>query len=403
MTSVKVKFRPSCIEGKAGTVYYQVTHRRTVKHIAAGIHIPHGWWSGEQGHIVAAGSEAVLLQNRVDSDVAVLNGIIRELEAAGGCDFSAEDIVVRFRSPSPYVSVVGFMQEQIRFLTDCNRLGTAKNYRSALCGLTDFLGGRDLSFREFTPRLVEQYNDHLQRRGLVRNSQSFHMRILRAVYNKAVRCGLAEQVHPFRSVYTGIDRTRKRAVDKRVISQLMSLDLSRSAPLALVRDLFLFSLYTRGMSFVDMAFLRAENICDGAICYTRRKTGQQLCIHIEPCIQQILDRYAGRGGAYLFPLLKSDDAAASYAQYRTSIAYCNRLLKRLSQMLGLQHGLSFHAARHSWATMARDSNVPVSVISAGMGHTSERTTRIYLSSIDNSLIDNANRGILDGLCETCAM
>ena len=75
--------------------------------------------------------------------------------------------------------------------------------------------------------------------------------------------------------------------------------------------------------------------------------------------------------------------------------YYNSQLKRLSQMLGLQQGLSFYAARHSWATLARDCNVPLPVISAGMGHTSERTTRIYLASLENSLIDNANKGILE--------
>ena len=294
-------------------------------------------------------------------------------------------------------SVIGFMSEQIKSLTECTRLGTAKNYRAAMDGLKNFLAGQSLSFTELNVQFVERYNEFLLRKGLAKNSISFHMRILRAVYNKAVRKGLTEQSEPFRNVYTGIDRTRKRAVDKSVISRLIALDLSGSSPLSLTRDLFLFSLYTRGMSFVDIAFLKRDNIKDGTICYIRRKTGQRLCIRIEPCIRQIIDRYSGNDSEYVFPILKSEDAHAAYSRYLISMTYYNRLLKRLSAMLGLQQGLTFYVARHSWAKLARDCNVPVSVISAGMGHTTEQTTRIYLTSLENYLIDNANKTILKRL------
>lgn len=335
-------------------------------------------------------------QDRIDRDIALLHHLLRELETAKRQrDFSAADTVtVRRRAARQSASVIGFLTGQIRFLLECGRLGTAKNYRSVLESLRAYLQRRDLTFRQMTPQFVEQYNAYLQRKGLVRNSRSFHMRILRAVYNKAVRKGLARPGNPFQNVYTGVDRTRKRAVDKDVLSRFIELDLSYSVPLSLTRDLFLFSLYTRGMAFVDMAFLRRENIVDGTITYTRRKTKQQLCIRIEPCIQQIIGRYAGRDGAYVFPLLKSEDSAEAYSQYRAQLGYRNRLLKRLSKMLGLEQGLSFYAARHSWATLARDCNVPVSVISAGMGHMSEHTTRIYLTSLENSMIDKANEGIL---------
>ena len=70
-------------------------------------------------------------------------------------------------------------------------------------------------------------------------------------------------------------------------------------------------------------------------------------------------------------------------------------------MAGIPQHLSFYTARHSWATVARNHQIPVSVISAGMGHTSERTTQIYLTMLENSLIDNANKGILESL--RCAL
>ena len=296
------------------------------------------------------------------------------------------------------VSIFRFMEVKIKNLKASHRLGTAKNYRSAMASLQEFTGGRDLSFRKLSAGFMAQYSDYLRSKGLVKNSISFHMRILRAVYNQASREGLVEAgINPFSNVYTGVDNTRKRAIDKGIIRRIKDLDLSQSKALLLTRDLFLFSLYTRGMSFVDIAFLKRENISDGEIYYTRRKTKKPLTIRIEPCIQQIIDRYNGWGEEYLFPIVKSENEREAYLQYRISMAYHNRLLKRISKMLGLERGLTFYVARHSWATLARDSDVPISVISAGMGHSSERTTQIYLRQLENRLIDNANHGILEQL------
>ena len=206
---------------------------------------------------------------------------------------------------------------------------------------------------------------------------------------------MVEQTAPFKNVYTGIDRTRKRAVGESVIARFIGLDLSRSAPLSLARDLFLFSFYTRGMAFVDMAYLRRGHIRDGRIRYVRRKTGQEIVIRVEPEMQRIIGRYTNEDHSYVFPILKSANPEKMYAEYRIALSYYNRLLKRLCTPAGVPQRLSFYTARHSWATAARNHQVPVSVISAGMGHTTERTTQIYLPLLENSVIENANRGILE--------
>ena len=231
------------------------------------------------------------------------------------------------------------------------------------------------------------------------------MRILRAVYNKAVRQGLALQTFPFREVYTGVARTSKRAVDEETILKLQRIDLSDSPALALSRDMFVFSYCARGMAFVDMAYLKKENVDSGRITYCRHKTGQYLTLHIEPCMAAILERY-GRvypESPYLFPILTDEQPDQAYRQYRTGLNYHNRKLKRLGKLLGEPLPLSSYTPRHSWATAARNHDVPIAVISAGMGHSSERTTLIYLDSLDNAVIDNANEKILKGLNDTISM
>ena len=82
---------------------------------------------------------------------------------------------------------------------------------------------------------------------------------------------------------------------------------------------------------------------------------------------------------------------------QTALGYYNRRLKRLAELLGLEMPLSSYTSRHTWATTARNHNVPLSIISAGMGHASEKTTQIYLASLESSVVDQANRSIIASL------
>lgn len=293
-------------------------------------------------------------------------------------------------------SFLSFIEQVSREALLCGRFKSAEAYRSAGRSLSRFLKGRDLAFDELDPRLVGRYEGWLRSCGVVPNTVSYYMRLLRAVYNKGRRRGLVSREHPFREVYTGIDTTRKRAVDEGTMHRLR--DLRLEGPDAFARDLFLLSFYTRGMSFVDLAFLRTQDAQGGMIRYRRRKTGRPLAVCIEPCMASIIARYAApvRPNGYLLPILRSDDPATAFRQYRTALIRYNRSLARISRLLGIEPGLNSHVARHTWATIAYRRRLPVSIISEGLGHDSEQTTRIYLAAFDQSAIDRANRAVIDG-------
>ena len=398
MATIKVKLRPSSVVGRAGTIYYQVTHRRATQQITTNIRLQPNEWDAMNEQISTSFADRSLIQNRIDSDISLLKRIVKDLENSG-VNYSVGDIIKRYKSPECHVLVLDFMQNQIRLLRNANRLGTALNYEKTMKNFAEFLGGVNLPFSAMTEQLIADYNAFLVQRGMVRNSISFYMRIMRAVYNKAVRQKLVEQSHPFTEVYTGIDRTRKRAVSESVISQLYKLKLPEGTPLSLARDIFIFSYCTRGMAFVDIAYLKKENIQNGVICYARRKTGQLLSVRIEPSIQRIIDRYSSALSPYVFPILTSTETKQAYEEYQVAINNHNRLLRRLSKMLPAGCKLTSYTSRHSWATVARNHNVPISVISAGMGHTSEQTTQIYLTMLENSVIDDANQGLIMSLLE----
>lgn len=243
---------------------------------------------------------------------------------------------------------------------------------------------------------MQSFESHLIQEGISLNTISFYMRNLRALYNRAVEQGVTEQKFPFRHVYTGVGKTMKRAVSRQLVSRLRSIDLTAQPDLEFARDLFLFSFYTRGMSFVDMAFLRKSDLKGGILIYHRKKTGRQLVIKWENPMQQIVDRYATTTSPYLLPIIRWP-GYHERRQYQSMAHYVNVKLHILGRMLSFPLPLTMYVARHSWATMAHDRNVPLSTISQAMGHDSEKTTRIYLSQLDTSQVDKANLLILQSL------
>ena len=293
-------------------------------------------------------------------------------------------------------SFVSYIDEEIRKLSNAGRNGTAQNYKAAMNRFTKFIRNENFPLSSFTEEIVQKYESWLRNRYLSRNTISFYMRQLRSIYNKAVKANLTEQTFPFDNVYTGIDKTKKRAVDISVITKLIALDLSYSSSLCFARDLFLLSFYMRGMAFVDMAYLKHDNIKNGVIRYIRHKTDIMLEIKIEQCISDIINRYASKSKlGYLLPIITRTDAEKAYTQYKNKRSYYNKLLKKISQLIGPDILLTSYVSRHSWATIARNMNISLAVISAGMGHSSETMTRIYLTSLEASTIDQANSAILN--------
>ena len=285
------------------------------------------------------------------------------------------------------------MQANIASLEQSGKIRTSETYKATLNSFMKFRGGKDVLLSRLDSELMMGYEAYLKAQGASLNTISFYMRILRATYNRAVDKGMVKQCSPFKHVYTGVEKTVKRAVPFKIIRQLKELDLSGSQRMELARDLFMFSFYTRGMSFVDMAFLKKTDLNNGMLTYRRKKTGQLISVRWEKCMQDIIDRYPRNCSPYLLPIIthiRKDERL----QYKTASCQVNRQLKEIGKNLGLAHPLTMYVARHSWASAARGKHIPLSVISEGMGHDSEKTTLIYLAALDTTVIDKANLAVL---------
>ena len=400
MASIKVKFRPSSVNGKKGVIYYQIIQNRVIRQLRTDYHVAIDDWDEENFIVKTDNSEQqkelVEIQENINWDVKRLEYVVSLLEKKEK-EFSADDIINFYEEHLNELSLFSFMREQIKRLQKEDKQRTAETYTTTLYSIGRFLNHKDILMDEITSDLIKKYEESLHEQGVTKNSSSFYMRIVRAAYNRAVSIGVIEQHYPFKEVYTGIDQTVRHALPLSFIKRMKDMDYSNNQPLEFARDMFMFSFYTRGMAFVDMSFLKKTDLTDGSLVYRRRKNGQKLFVRWEPCMQEIVDKYAAAPeNPYLLNIL-TPPFKNERNQYKNVLYQLNKSLKEVGTDLGLNFPLTMYVARHSWASIAHSKDVDVSVISEGLGNDSEQATQIYLASLDNTLVDKANSSILEDL------
>ena len=399
MATIKLKFRPSSVPEAEGTLYYQVIHKRKVKWISTEHHISADEWDENTETImVAAGRERkgalALMQCKIDWAFKLWQTILHRMERSHK-EYTAEELCEAFCKEQTCKTVFMFLQEQVAKKELMKRQGTARTYGNAYRRFKAFREDVDLTFDELTPDMIACYEAWLIDKRLKQNSIRCYLRTLNTLLCKAVEEGLLNNTNLFSHVRLSYVKTTKRAISEKELKVIANLQLPENSTMALARDIFMFSFYMRGMPFVDIAYLRKSDLRNGMWTYCRRKTNQCLMVEWEKAQQKILDRYAHQmvGCSYLFPIITKEDGT-EYQQYQRMQININRALKKIGEMAELKMPLTTYVARHTWASVARDMNIPIAVISEGMGHNSIRTTQVYLNSIDMSRINEANKRII---------
>ena len=400
MASIKVKFRPSTVADHEGSIFYQIIHDRKPRQLITDYKVFSSEWDNSRSMVVAnhnseRKSFILSIRERIRWDVERLTKIVRKFDNKG-VSYSADDVIEEFHRYANEYSLFNYMESIIIRLKQNGKTRTSETYTVTLNSFKKFSKNEDIMLDCINSEVMESYEAWHKQRGISPNTISFYTRILRAVYNRAVEAEIIENRNPFRHVYTGVDKTVKRALPLQIIKKIKSLDLSLTPALDFARDMFILSFMLRGMSFIDMAYLRKTDLSNGYITYRRRKTNQQLTIEWAKEMQMILDKYPENESDYLLPIIKHSGTNERYI-YRNVGYNINRNLKTIAKEIGLSIPLTLYVARHSWASAAKAKGIPLSVISEGMGHDSETTTQIYLSSLDTSVVDKANSLILKSL------
>ena len=400
MASFKLKFRPSTLPEQEGTLYFQVIHRRTVRMIHTGFHIRQDEWNDTTSSIRIAGTPERqnflrLTASKIKWYTNQLTAIITEMETKR-VEYGTEDIVSAYKQLPTCPTWFGFILDMADRKAKVGRPGTAKTYRDALSSFARFCQGTDIAFDELNAEMMTLYEAWMKSRGLKRNSSSCYLRTLRTLYRKAVEMGLTTDKGIFRHVFTGFAKTSKRAIPLEAIRTIRLLRLPAGSPLIFARDMFILSIYLQGISFVDLAYLRKSDIRNGVLQYDRKKTRQSLNIGWEPSMQAIVETYAHltTESPYLLPIITHADGTER-RQYEKAEHNINRNLKKIGRIAGLRIPLTTYVARHTWATTMRDMGYDLSIVSTGLGHDNLKTTQIYLSSIDTTVVMEANKKMID--------
>lgn len=417
MTSLTLFLRPSTKSGhNAGSLSVRIVHLRRSKTLTlSGCKLYEEEWDKLGQKIIypqdnpARFSCLEKIEQTIEKELEVISYYIDFLEKQGR--YSVDDIIKLYHTNSNDSNLLGFSEALALEKERWGCIRTARAYRTVVRGLIRFNNGKDIPLVEVNSRLIKDFELSLIRLGKMPNTVSYYMRNLRAIYNRAV---LEKKIikryaeNHFSGVSTGVYKTTKRALSLNDIKALHEIDFGSLLrkesfgsesykhlnSLYICQRLFFFCFFSRGMCFVDLVHLKRENIRGGIIRYRRKKTGTYIEIRITPAMQGIIDSFSREveGSSYIFPILR-DNGQDKRLQYESALHTQNERLKRLALLAGLNKPISTHVARHSWATVAKQQNIPLSVISECLGHSCEKTTQIYLGLIENSLLDAANEVI----------
>lgn len=259
---------------------------------------------------------------------------------------------------------------------------TADLYRAVRNHFIHFNGGLEPGLKDVTPQMIHAFLRWLREKGLRVNSVNSYISNLRAMYNRACVGWKGRPVDsPFDGIHLKREETVKRAVPAEVIKKLALLELKKEPKKQLAIDMALFSFLACGIPFVDIVHLTKANLKEGGkvLEYRRQKTGTLIRMEVNEGMQVLIDRYSCPDALYLFPVLPEN---ATHEQYKYCLAKENQYLKQICIEFNLVDALTTYVFRHAWASEAYHRGVPINIIGQALGHTSEKTTRIYLAAFD---------------------
>lgn len=388
---------------KTAPIHIRVIHNRKSRFIGTGVTIPIDGWDVEKHQVKTNLPERKELQLQIDKKISELHRRMKKLEALE-LEVSLDNLL-ETNGRKVNCTIGECLDATISRLESLGKYGSASKHKSLRSRLAQY---RTLNTRldEIDLTFLRDFELFLRRIGNTNNSIATKFAIFKAAYNKA----LAEEQfvtksNPFSKFKVGSlwTKTRKRAITKEDVQKLMELKIEPSHQTEyrdFARDIFLFSYYTAGINFTDIASLRYSDVVGGRISYARNKTQKLLSFQLMPKAVSIIEKYSRSEHSsddYIFPILDRRihiTPQQIFNRTHKTLRKVNRELKVLGEMIGLRVPLTTYVARHTYATVLKRSGVNIAIISESLGHSDLSTTQIYLDSFENSQIDEAMKNLL---------
>lgn len=384
-------------------VKYRIIINRKSVHISTGITIEEKFWIADKEQIspkCRTAGNITRLNNSLLREKARLQDRLMELSDSGQLSkLSMVAIKDRILDKNPEAMTLDMFNSVIQDLETAKRYGNARVYLTALRSISTFLKDKDLPLIAITFEWLKKYEAWYLSKGNSVNGLSVNMRTLRSLYNMAIKNKLISlNDYPFRDYVIRKEETRKRAINRDELIRFLQFE-PKTERHKRAKDYFLISFYLMGASFVDIAMLKLKDMLKDKIEYKRQKTGKLHSIPVSEPLRNILKKYIinKKDNDFILNIVRSTEAKKQLVEIRDELRRYNRSLKEISVECGIESKISSYVARHSYATSAKRIGVPTAVISEALGHSTEKTTQIYLDSFDNTTINHFHDEIINSL------
>ncbi|GAB5476355.1 MAG: site-specific integrase [Maribacter sp.] len=375
-------------------IIFRLSHHRKTIAISSGISLPPEYWNEKKREVkkIYQGVSSVSrLNNMLTKKKTELRDGINKLEENDKLNSLSISELKRFLTKTDDThDFFVYTKHIINELEEANRFGNARAYKSAYGALKNYYKKENLRFEEITYAFLKRFETWHLKKGNSINGLSTYMRTIRAVYNKAINQGLVGvEKYPFKKYKIKSEPTAKRAISKEKIKRILDLELEADTPLFHTRNYFLCSYLMNGISFIDMAFLKVENMIDGRLQYRRQKTAKPYDIKVTHQLSSILTYYlkGKRKSNYIFPIVRRKNLQDQYYDVQWERKRYNKRLKEIAQLCGIEEHLTSYVSRHSMATNLILNDVPINALSKMLGHSKLQTTEIYIKNLPTHIMD----------------
>lgn len=398
MASIKVVlYKSKKLKNDEYPVMIRINHHK-LKYVSTGISAKESQWDQKECKLKRTKENHKRLNNYIESLRLKLEDKLLELQKSSKV-FTVEDIASVCNTNESRITFYSYAETVIKQLTKATKLGNRDVYQTMLNKVKKYTNEKDFMFEEINYKWLKSFEVHCLSEEVSYNGLNVYMRTLRALFNKAIKEKVVGREHyPFGEYKIKLEKPKKRAISKDDIRKIKNLELPERSPLWHARNIFLFSFYTMGMSWVDIAHLKPENIKQGVLYYKRAKTGKEYKIKLTEQAQEIINIYSDKSkpGSFIFPIIqRSGDPEKTRLDIKNGLKNYNKYLGELAKEAGVDAQITSYVSRHSWATIANKSKVHIGVISEGLGHDDIKTTQAYLEEFGSDEVDEANLVITD--------
>jgi len=383
-------------------VILRLTHFRKTTSISLGQSVQKEFWDNKNEKIKRAfkGTSSVSkLNNQLLKEKTRAVDIINDLHEKDELNYlSILQLKSKIIRTASFDSFFEFSKSIVLELKKAERFGNANTYYAVIKVLEKFTSGNDIKFNEINYDFLKRFESWHFSRGNSVNGLSAYMRTIKAILNRAIKADVISlDAYPFTNYRIKTTPTEKRALDIKSIKSIMLLKLEATDSLFHYRNYFLASYMLYGVSFMDLAFLKVENIIDNRIKFQRKKTSKPYDINITSQLKEILSFYLKkkRKSDFIFPIVKRDTFELQYKDVLWARKRYNKGLKEIANKCNIEQRMTSYVSRHSFATQAMLQDVPLQAISAMLGHNRLSTTQIYLKSLPNEILDDYNKKLVD--------